>query len=532
MKRFEKLLIALSGLALSVGAAVGVGLGVDKNASEAKASTVKVYGINGDWSEGAAISMSDGDEDGVYTCNYTIPASSNKTFKVVCDGGWYGYSNILAVKPENQGVWSTWSDGGESGHDDNVGMWSKTSINLTIGFRVSDNKIFIANQGNLSKFKTFYFVLPNTGNDKDSGAWTSWGTPKVHFWSNSYETKWAANPYAMTNVDYTYTHGDTTGNLYSFNVPQDCNILIRDNGGTKQTEDYTLSSSLNMIHPYVNSNKNMLYADNTTPTFIANGAYLRGDWGNNNYGWTLDGQKPMSGTGPYTVSNVALGAGGKVKMVIMNKGVETWCQPNSVSGTQAFPASKVAIDPENPYTQYNVQVTKVGIYSITVTKNGDDYDYVFSGADDPNFTAAISFATTFVSDIYSNCAYNYSTGNYNQGKSDATVRSTWTTKISDYSALDGEVKKYLSTDAGSTSSEITTMWDVYDYVYDNVSGVSDIAGADFLGRAAQAGSRVGIANNDTQLLNNNSTLITVIASTMVTLIAVGGYFFLRRKADR
>ena len=259
---------------------------------------------------------------------------------------------------------------------------------------------------------------------------------------------------------------------------------------------------------------------------VADGAYLRGDWGTegeDDWGWSEGGQMVMTGTGPYTVSNVPLGAGGAIKMVIYNNGIVTvWAQPSeSTAGTAQFPAAREG-------EGGNVIVEKIGVYSVTITLvENTTYTYTLVGAEDPDLTAASTFATGFVSDMNDNCPYNNAQGKYNAGKSATTVANTWSAKMEAYADLSANAKLYLSTSKGSSVPAISAFWSSYDYIYVHYAEVRAIENADFLSRNPSASN---VLSPITTL--NNNVMLVILGVSVLVISATGLFFFAKKKKAR
>ena len=524
--RFKHLLASLA-LSLTVGVGIFAGVKAHSEVKEASAApdTYTLVGsFNGDnsWNvSDTTKDLTDSDGDGVYTINFSMNASTNTEFKIAVNHAWdtsYGFNEFCSLKAKSDGVWSHWQSG------TNIGIWSKTAITVTIYFRASDHAIFVTDQGKLSSFKTYYFVLPSSGQDKDNANWSTWGNPLIYWWGTGFDVSWD-NSSSMKNESRTYKHGDTTGALYSFNIPSNSNLIVRNSGGTKQTEDFSLESSTNMIHPYVSDSKNILYGDGTP--ILANGAYLRGDWTN---GWTHIGQKNMtssSSSGPFSIEGVNLSAGSAVKALYINNGDEQWCQFNSVSSNDDDHYPVITVDDNNG--GFNAGVQSTGSYNLTVTKNANGkWDYAFTGTANTDLDAAVAFANTFVSTMYSECPYNHTTSSYNTGKTASTLATAWSSQISAYSSLDDNAKPYLL-DQDSNITAITTFFGVYDYVYGHYSNVRAVTNSDFLSR-----NPATTPTNTINPLSNNggeSGSLIIVVVTSLSLIALGGFLFLKKKKE-
>ena len=285
--------------------------------------------------------------------------------------------------------------------------------------------------------------------------------------------------------------------------------------------DLSTNNMFYMQHAWYKDGNYAGYWDAYEPE-IADGAYLRGDWSN---GWSTAGQKAMEGTGPYTIQNVALGAGGTFKMVVYEDGIKTWAQPSSVSPTTGDYPVSIA----NPESTKDITVTNAGLYDITVTHvNGNNYTYSLIGKDASSLSDAENFAKGFTDAMKTNCPY---TGD---NKTASDVVSTWEAQISAFTALstsNPDAITFLTTNAGSTVKDITEFWDSYDWIYTHYQGVRDLEGANFLSR-----SLVPVANlNDNvtafsqKTSDSSAWALAIVAGTAA--LASGAFFLLRRKNE-
>ncbi len=257
----------------------------------------------------------------------------------------------------------------------------------------------------------------------------------------------------------------------------------------------------------------------TVTADVSDGAYLRGDWTD---GWTEDGQVAatvVTADTSYKIENVVLSDGGTVKMIVMSSGLISWCQPNNVTSTDSehYPVSM----PDDGKGGHNVQVTNAGTYTITITKNGDNWDYEFEGTSNPNLEAAIAFVDGFKTGMAAKCPINAETG------SESNLTSEWnTTQAGAYAALDPAAQAYL-TAATTTVTKISEFWERYEDIYDRYH--TKLGLTDFLGRYSD-GSRMMTSNTN----NNNYTpvIIIIISSVAVVSLLGAGLMIKRRKENR
>lgn len=248
---------------------------------------------------------------------------------------------------------------------------------------------------------------------------------------------------------------------------------------------------------------------------VDDGAYLRGDWAN---GWTTPGQVDMSKSGNvYTVSGIALSASGTIKMVVYTDGIVSWCNPNTVTGTTEFPATKVGD---------NIVVTNGGTYSITVTYSEGNWNYSLVGSLDPSLDIAEDFADGFNTAIEAVCI--------EWGKTDPdALADAWKNQKDLYDAItDPGALEYLATIPG-TSTILTKFAAKYDKVYSLYQNAIDFecggheGDGNFLNRAV-----IGGAPLITNFVNDSSNLILVVAIVSVASItAIGGFFYIRKRRN-
>lgn len=331
----------------------------------------------------------------------------------------------------------------------------------------------------------------------------------------------------MSWIQDTYNADSVSGKLWTYDLPSDCTGLkIQDNYKALEINFGTTFGAYNnnaLRFDYNDTDHDHLKPFNLT--YVADGAYLRGDWTN---GWSIEGQLPMSGESPYSIEGVNLSGGSSVKMVYMQNGAESWWgQFNSVSSTDddRYPVKEV----EDTDHNINAGVVSTGTYNITVSYYNDGkWDYLFEGTANADLDDACTFARNFVSAIKENCPYNYDEGEYNEGKTAATLASAWSSQITTYSGLDSLVKSYL-TNKESSVTDITTMFGVYDYVYGHYESVRSLTGADFLERNPAVVASSNIVNNIPTTETSNLIVIVSVVSLVSASTLVGLIVLKRRK---
>ena len=387
---------------------------------------------------------------------------------------------------------------------------------FALGSALNSKKVDAVDAANT---KTFYLLRTN--------GWDDWDTPRIHYWGGDNPTSWDSRP-NMVWVRDTYVSGSVTGKLWKYEVPENSTGLLVTKPNSGQTDNYNFASTWGEEE----YNGAYLYYDNANKlqpidlVLVDDGCYLRGDWTD---GWSLKGQLKMSGTGPYTISNVDLSGGSAVKMAHVTNGTEDWWgQFHSVSSTDNVRYPVQEIEDENH--NVNAGVVSTGTYNITVTYfNNGLWDYEFEGTANVDLDAACTFASNFSTTIKANCPYNYESSSYNDGKSASTLASAWSSEISAYGSLTAVVKSYL-TNKDSHVSEITHMFEVYDYVYGHYSSVRNLSGSDFLGRSptiVNSSNIVGIVS----INESTNTIAIIVIISLVSVTAIGGFFFIRKRKE-
>ena len=260
---------------------------------------------------------------------------------------------------------------------------------------------------------------------------------------------------------------------------------------------------------------------------VDDGYYIRGDWGSDNYGWSWSGQKPMVlNNNVAKIEDLPLGKDGRVKVIyIYQNKVTQWYTP-----TTLYPLES---DDEGFYIENDVDgntvVSADGLFTVEFYWNDTTPCIRFTQQDDEGLTPAKEFAVEFVEAMYSNCKYNYKTESVNPSGSYENVATAWASYKTEFATLISNVpaaEKYLKTSFGSTVKEITTFWEVYDYVFVNISEVNSVEGNDFLSRTP-TDNRISL-NVGTYVEQNNSFVFIIIGS--VALVGVG-LVLIRRKEN-
>ncbi len=277
-------------------------------------------------------------------------------------------------------------------------------------------------------------------------------------------------------------------------------------------------SSKNVFKVYHSGYDDWTYAgswDYVEPS-VSDGAYLRGDWTN---GWSTAGQKAMTAitTGTkYSIDNVALGAGGTVKMVTFSRGYISWAQPGTVSSTNSdkFPAAKEE-------SMNNVTVTNAGVYTIVLQKNNDVWDYTFTGSLPAEYVAAVEFCDDFKTSMGKYCPVTGSDGN----KGLAKLESEWSDFANRFNNASFANSRPYLTDANPSDATFIEFQERYDSIMGDY--YSSLSSYNFLGRSyTPANTTIEMVNNQT-----NTVAVVVIIISTISLVALGGFFFIKRKKE-
>ena len=251
---------------------------------------------------------------------------------------------------------------------------------------------------------------------------------------------------------------------------------------------------------------------------IANGGYLRGkingvtDWG--------DGHQEFMGTddNPYK-KTLELSAGDFIKAVAYSDGkLVKWINLNNASGTAEFPAS---IQDGNAY------VTKAAKYNISISWNhnndGNEYwDYVFEDE-------ATTWSKVFLASMTCN----------NNGASDLT----WNTKQgstnwswADFADETTGSYKDLGTIAKNALYEATAK--TVGSQIEMAAKRHDVCVAHY-GWSAFIKNSSGVLRSNAnvnfhQILNskeNTNTIAIIVIISLVSVTAIGGYFFIKKRQE-
>lgn len=232
-------------------------------------------------------------------------------------------------------------------------------------------------------------------------------------------------------------------------------------------------------------------------------------------------------------------------IVIVRSGKEYKCACTKDSDTQ-WEVSNITLLPGdtlkatyNGGTSYTIYVENTDVFGITSagvvstpgvftiylksTDGGYNFPNVYLGMDDD--ASAKLIAQTFNTALTTVCTSTSGGGATSQ------ITSAFSTQKNYYDHLTSTCKTKVAT-ASTSDTDITTMRTKYDYI---VGKYGKTIAPDYLGRnPVYFGGALGFAPLATISESNNGTsVIVIIAVSAISVTAIGGYFFLRkRKQDR
>ena len=345
---------------------------------------------------------------------------------------------------------------------------------------------------------------------KANATWHGTVNADYSLWMHCWNTESDA-----TNVEFTYV----TDTIYSATLPSACSniIFFRSQSGTPinwydQSADLVLANILDGGNNVVIQNDSGYTFSNLgkgeyRPDKTAGTAYLRGSWS-----WsTFDYQLQNTATNTYSIENVPLTAGSEIK--IMTIGNDKWVTYHDASDLQG--------NSDAQFVSPNVTIQTTGKYNITFYS--DTKVYKVDEYEDTDLTAAVAFANDFETSMAKYCPI---TGT-DEGKGTAKLASEWADFEERFSGVSStltvQTRTYLKTlNDGSTIQDFRERYDsiLSDYY-------SLLSGHNFLERNVQYTNAptITIGNND----NTVSIIIVVVSS--ISLIALGGFFFIKKRKE-
>lgn len=247
------------------------------------------------------------------------------------------------------------------------------------------------------------------------------------------------------------------------------------------------------------------------PEKTAGQAFLRGSWSG---GWgTFDHEMTLQSANVYKIENVLLTSGSQIKATtIGNDKFVKWYDASDLKGNS-----------DATFVSPNITINTTGNYTVTV--NTSTKVYTVDVYEDVDLTAAETFADDFKSSMASFCPVVGS--DPLKGISKLTTEwSGFASRFADTTSTSTAAQDYLKTlDDGGKIEEFRERYDsiLTDYY-------SYLSSYDFLNRAQTLG--LGAIRTLSNATNNTSmTVISIAAIASVGLLAVGGYFLIKKKHE-
>ena len=341
--------------------------------------------------------------------------------------------------------------------------------------------------------------------------WQGQISNSVSLWMHCWNTNNDATDVEFSNV---------SANVYSATLPSSCNniIFFRSNAGTvgnwwDQSADLVLSNILTGGNNVVKQGDGWTFVVGDTeeyrPEKAAGSAYLRGSWSG---GWA-DFTHQMTVSGDVcSINNVLLSAGEQIKVVKLDSyNYVKWYDASSLSGNS-----------DATFVSPNVTINTTGRYNISV--NTSTKVYTVNVYEDLDLNAAIAFCDDFETSMAKYCPI----AGTEDDKGTAKLVSEWSSFATRYSSsLSQQAKDYLLEGENSSVEKITDFTDKYDSILSDYYSL--LSSYNFLSRTVAHQSRI----INEQLLNNSSTktIAIVIIVSLVSITAIGGYFFIKRRQE-
>ena len=261
------------------------------------------------------------------------------------------------------------------------------------------------------------------------------------------------------------------------------------------------------------------------------GEWLEPYYGSRNFTWYLetstDGFQTSNRTEvPFAVSgrkgesylSVSLTAGTEFKFVRSDDLVLDWdnrVEPEN-NPTMAHGGIVASTDSDG-----NFRAKSSSSYELFVKPNGTIW--IQSDATED----AKTFASGFKSAIEGNCPYDYSSSQ-TTGKTASDLVNAWKNQSIAYNDLTEGAKEVLESATTSSAGSLADFARVYDYVYGHYAGVREAQnGGNFANRTVSIVAN--LSNPIAQLGAENSYTSIIAIIGAVSLVAIGGFFFIRRK---
>ena len=178
------------------------------------------------------------------------------------------------------------------------------------------------------------------------------------------------------------------------------------------------------------------------------------------------------------------------------------------------------------YINGNIVVPSTAKYNITVTTGENTCVYTVDAFVDTDLEDADDYADAFVTAIKSNCLYNNDTEQYT-GKTTSDLASAWKAQAGLFNSSLSETAQGYLNDPNVATENIEEFRSVYDYVYAHYKALLDNNnGGNFANRTVVPVA--GAINPISTSVESSYTSIIALVG-VVSLVAIGGFFFIRRK---
>ena len=158
-----------------------------------------------------------------------------------------------------------------------------------------------------------------------------------------------------------------------------------------------------------------------------------------------------------------------------------------------------------------------GTYNIYLTPGTPNV--VYFGAPSVADAEAIEFATNFLSAVATVCKTDNTTDT-------SALSSVWSAQDTAFDALGEEAQNILKNASHSGASKVNEFASSYDYIYGKYH--TELSNNDFVGRNPSTSSNV---LNPLTVNNGTNVAIIIVVVSTISLAALGGFFFIKRKKE-
>ena len=499
MKRFKKLLIALSGLALSVGAAVGVGLGAEKNASEAKADdpfmnnlTIYVDKTNVNWMD-------------LHVYHWEAGQSGTFSAMTQVSGNFYKYS----IPSNTAGIiinhTNGWIEGKKNCQTSDVlpsYLFQNGSMSnlIILGSQPGDTN------SNIGWTLGFYLENPTTDNNwYITGEFNDWdkNDPKYHLkykgiagnnWE--YETDFVLTLQKGKKFNIVYTWDDTHYYTYAPNLAGD----VSTSSFTKTDNYFTPNNDIVAKFYY------QIYENKPSWTGLYTYAY-------NEPSASTDDDKDCLESWAYDFMNITKNICNGTDRDNEAALSAVWCDSTITSNTSNSIHLAGTFNGWNTTALPFFETSTSGVYKIIdfFLLSSDELKVV-DGSWYPDGDNIAPGVTGYYTITYTRSSHAVQ----------CTKQSCQYLKTSYNRLYDSAKQQFV---AGNTREYTALAYTRYVHIINRYENLDNFASL------TVTRNRV-VPPSVTSTGSSNNSLIAVLVSSVIALLAVGGYFFLRRKADR